>query len=153
MKITTICFFFQDNGVYLSEKKRGFGKGYLTGYGGKASEGETVEDSAIREIKEEAGTIIHRNDLDRVAIIDFFEADEYLFECHVFFIKRWDGDFQESEEMAFPDIYKLSEIPYDRMWKSDIHWMPLIFSGKRIRAVARYKKGMQDTDSFEYYPL
>ena len=26
-----------------------------------------------------------------------------------------------------------NEIPYDRMWVSDIHWMPLILEGKRIR--------------------
>jgi len=71
----------------------------------------------------------------------------------VFFLKKWIGEFLESEEMAYPELFPIDKLPYERMWKSDLEWLPLIFSGKKIRAVARYKKGMQDTDSFEYSPL
>ena len=35
-------------------KKRGFGEGRWNGYGGKIKEGETIEESAIREIEEES---------------------------------------------------------------------------------------------------
>jgi len=153
MKVTTISFLKSGDGVYLSNKKRGFGTGYLNGYGGKMMDGENVEGAAIRELREEAGLTASPENLQRVAIIDFFDGDEHIFECHVFFVSKWEGELKESEEMAYPQLYACSNLPYEKMWKSDRVWLPLIFSGKKIQAKAYYEKGMDEMKHFEYKPL
>ncbi len=153
MKTTTISFLISNGGIYLSEKKRGFGSGYLNGYGGKVTERENIEDAAIRELSEEVGLIVSPQKLEKVAIIDFFNDEEHIFECHVFFVAEWGGELKESEEMAYPQLYKFTNLPYERMWKSDRVWLPLIFSGKKIRAKAYYKKGMEEMKHFEYESL
>jgi len=153
MKTTTISFLINDSGVLLSEKKRGFGKGFLNGYGGKVSEGEQVEEAAARELNEESGLTANPKEFNKVAVIDFFDGDEHIFECHVFFISKWEGEIKESEEMAQPALYQLDNIPYKRMWASDRAWLPLIFSGEKIKAKAYYRKGMDGMKHFEHKPL
>ena len=150
MKITTICFLMGDDSVYLAEKKQGFGIGYLNGYGGKNRKGERIEDTAARELKEEAGLTVSPQRLEKVAVVDFFEDQEHIFECHIFFVSQWKGEFKESEEMSYPREYKLNNLPYEKMWKSDRVWLPLIFSGKKIKAKAYYEKGMDEVKDFDY---
>ena len=150
MKTSTLSFLIKDASVYLSEKKRGFGKGYLNGYGGKVGEGESIENAAIRELNEEAGLTVNLQKLQRVAIINFFEEDRQIFECHVFFVSVWNGEIKESEEMAQPVLYDLNNLPYERMWDGDRVWLPLVFSGKKIKADVYYEKGMKKVMRFEH---
>ena len=153
MKVATICFLVKDNEVALSLKKINFGKGFLNGYGGKVKEGETPEIAAVRELSEECGVTANISNLEKVAIIDFFDGEKQLFECHVFFVTEWEGDPVESDEMALPEWFNRESIPYERMWKADQDWLPLIFSGKKVHGKAYYKAGMGGMDRFEYTPL
>lgn len=154
MEITTICFPVRDGKIILVDKKRGFGAGYLNGYGGKKRPPDTtIESTAIREMKEEADVTVIASDLDKVAIIDFFEESTHLFECHIFFCRNWQGELRETKEMAVPIPCDLDNLPYDRMWKADTIWFPIICSGKRIRAKAYYAQGMKEVERFEYEPL
>ncbi|MCX6812934.1 MAG: NUDIX domain-containing protein [Candidatus Azambacteria bacterium] len=154
MKISTICFLVQDNQIFLSNKKIGFGVGYLNGYGGKKRpEDATIEDAAIREMKEESGIVATPEDLEKVAVIDFFEGNVQIFECHVFFCHKWKGKFCETKEMAMPRPYDISNLPYDQMWDADKVWLPLVCSGKKIRAKSYYNEGMNRQEKFEYEPL
>jgi 8-oxo-dGTP pyrophosphatase MutT (NUDIX family) len=153
MKQATICFLIRGDTVALSLKKRGFGKDFLNGYGGKVQEGETPEGAAIRELAEECGIGVVPENLNKVAVIDFFDGEKPVFECHVFFVTTWHGDPVESEEMATPEWFKVESMPYDRMWKADRDWLPFIFSGKKIHGRAYYKPGMKEMDRFEYENL
>lgn len=153
MTRSTILFLADGDGVYLSEKKRGFGKGYLNGYGGKVADGESVGKTAVRELEEEAGVAVNPKKLKKVALIDFYEEGEHIWECHVFFAPEWEGELRETEEMTTPRLYAFSELPYERMWKSDRAWLPLVFSGKRIHAEVHCPKGLDDVERFEYKPL
>ena len=153
MKVTTILFLTHGNEIYLSEKKKGFGTGYLNGYGGRIAEGESIEETAVRELNEEAGVTANLQKLEKVAVIDFFEDKEHIFECQVFFLPEWEGQLKETEEMAHPQLYPITNLPYERMWKSDRIWLPLIFAGKKIQARAYYKKGMDEMKHFEYKAL
>lgn len=152
--MSTICFPMQDHTVFLAKKKRGFGKGYLNGYGGKRQPIDpTIEDTATRELKEESGVTATLKDLEKVAVIDFFDGDTHIFECHIFFCNIWDGDFRETKEMAAPEKYDINALPYEQMWDADRTWLPLVFSGQKIRAQSYYDNGMKRQERFEYEPL
>lgn len=154
MKVSTICFPVQDGNIFLAYKKRGFGAGFLNGYGGKQQPGDlTIVDAAIREMKEEGGIVASPDDLEKVAVINFFEEDVQIFECHVFFCHNWQGEFHETDEMTAPQLYDILNPPYDHMWDADKVWLPIVCSGKKIRAVSKYNQGMTKQKSFEYEPL
>jgi 8-oxo-dGTP diphosphatase len=119
-KISEIC---------LAMKKRGLGVDKWNGAGGKPKEGETYEDCAIRETREEIG----------VDIKDFYRVSEMYFKTnnssdwneHVkaYFCEKWIGDVTESEEMN-PKWFKVSDIPYSMMWPEAITWLPKSIEGK-----------------------
>ncbi len=153
MKIATISYPLQGDSVFLAMKKIKHGAGFLNGYGGKVEDGESIPEGAAREVNEEAGIKVLPADMEEVAVIDFYDGDLQIFECHVFFVRKWTGDFIETDEMAYPQAYPLNRLPLDQMWKGDRDWLPLIFSGKKIRGKAFYKKGMKEWDRFEYVPL
>lgn len=153
MKVATLCYLVKDNQVLLALKKQRFGKGFLNGYGGKVEQGETPEIAVAREIKEEAGVEIDPQSLEKVGIVDFFEVDSHLFECHIFFAHAWSGVPTETEEMGEPQWFLWKSLPIDKMWKGDRQWLPLIFSGKKIHGKAYYSAGMKEVDRFEYMDL
>lgn len=154
MELTTLCYPIKGDKVYLAVKKRGFGQGYLTGYGGKKQSSDlTMEEAAIRELREESGVTTYAQFLGNVAIIDFFKADQHIFECHVYFCHDWWDDFTETEEMAPPKVYDLHSPPYTLMWDADKDWLPLVFAGKKIRARVYYNSEMTELVGFEHEPL
>src|ERR1700728_4494953 len=117
MKNATICYLMKDGKVALSLKKIRCGKGFLNGYGGKVKDGETPEIAAARELFEEAGVTVdpaNPADLQKVAVIDFFDGDKPVFRCHVFFAKKWKGEPVESDEMTLPEWFAMDSVPYDR---------------------------------------
>jgi 8-oxo-dGTP diphosphatase/2-hydroxy-dATP diphosphatase len=67
----------------------------------------------------------------------FFEFDDavekHLLEVHVYVASKYEGTITESEEML-PEWYDLNDIPYRFMWVDDVHWFPIMFSGKKFRA-------------------
>ena len=137
-KIQTICMIYQHPKVLLGLKKRGFGEGRWNGFGGKVEEGETIEESTKREIKEEAG--IEVLDLEKIGIIDFeFENGMPTLEVHFFKAENFLGDPTESEEMK-PKWFDVNDIPYDQMWPDDRYWMPLFLKGKKFTGKFLFNK-------------
>lgn len=130
-KLLTLCIIHQHPNVLLGMKKRGFGAGRWNGFGGKVSLGETIEDAARREMKEEAGIDI--KNFNKVGIIEFeFQGNPEILEVHIFKAEDFEGDVSESEEMK-PQWFSIDEIPFMEMWPDDIHWMPLFFTGKKFK--------------------
>lgn len=130
-KQLTLCIVCKDGKVLLGMKKRGFGEGMWNGFGGKVEEGETIEESALREMKEEVN--IEPIDTDKVGIIEFsFENDPKILEVHIFKINDFSGAPEESEEMR-PQWFKFENIPFDQMWPDDQYWMPYLLSGKLFK--------------------
>jgi 8-oxo-dGTP pyrophosphatase MutT (NUDIX family) len=119
-KITEIC---------LAMKKRGLGVDKWNGAGGKPKEGESFEDCAIRETKEEIG----------VDIKDFYQVSEMYFKTNnstdwneqvkAYFCEKWIGEVTESEEMN-PKWFNVSDIPYSMMWPEAVTWLPKALEGK-----------------------
>ncbi len=133
MRDTVLCLPLTEDSILLGMKKRGFGAGRWNGMGGKPKREESVEMAAVRELEEEIGLKASVGDLKKCAVLDFFfeHKSDWDQRVHVFFVKRWEGEPTESEEMR-PQWFSFKEIPFDIMWPDDRHWLPEVLQGKLI---------------------
>jgi len=132
MKKVTLTVISYDNKILLGMKKRGFGARKYNGFGGKPEEGETLYSCVLRETEEEAGIKLHEPKLFGVLDFYFTHKPEWNQQVHVFKVSSFDGEAKETEEMK-PEVFAHNEIPYDKMWVDDLHWLPKILEGKKVR--------------------
>lgn len=129
--VLTLCLLRERNQLLLGLKKRGFATGRWNGYGGKVEPGETIEQGAIREVREESSLEVQ--ELEKVGLIDFeFQGEDEMLQVHIFSIKKYTGEPRETEEMR-PQWFHMDELPFKDMWPDDVYWFPLFFSGKKFR--------------------
>lgn len=139
-KLLTLCIIHKHPKILLAMKKRGFGAGRWNGLGGKLNPGETIEEAAKREVREEAG--IELKNLEKMGIIEFeFQGNPQILEVHVFKSDSFSGVPVETEEMR-PEWFEVGAIPYKEMWPDDIFWIPLFLAGKKF--TGRYLFGEGD---------
>lgn len=133
MKKATLLFLIKDDEILLAMKKRGYGEGRWNGVGGKPELNETIEQTAIRECKEEIE--VTPLDITKVALLKFIfpEHHDWNQEVTAYTCKEWDGEPRETEEMA-PKWFHFNEIPYEKMWQDDKHWLPEILRGRFVDA-------------------
>jgi len=130
MKKTTLWFIVKDWKIMLAMKKRGFWAWLYNGVGGKVESWETIEEWMIREANEEIW--IRVKELEKVGVLKFYFAwkEDWNQSVYVFFIKDYDGEILESEEMK-PYWFNLKEIPYSKMWEDDEIWLPGVLDWER----------------------
>ena len=151
MKQKTLVFPIQDGQILLGIKKRDFGEGKLNGFGGGQEEGETIEQTAVRELKEEVGLIARISDLDKVAEIDFFFPEvnnTWNQRVHIYLLRNWQGIPRESDEMGF-EYHALNNIPYAKMWSSDAYWLPRVLQGEKFIAEITFNGRGESVRKFE----
>ena len=125
----TLLFIVRDGEILLIEKKRGLGAGKINGPGGKIDPGETPLQCAVRETREELGITALRP--VKHGELHFAMSDIPDILCHVFLAYDFQGDPVETDE-AKPLWCRLGDIPYERMWKDDIHWLPLLLDRRKF---------------------
>ncbi len=145
LRNATLVFLIKRSGgditdICLAMKKRGFGKNRWNGVGGKVIEGETIEEAAKREAKEEVGVSV--NDLRKVAEIAFHfpHNPSWGMLVHVYFSEHWDREPTESEEMN-PRWFHPSEMPFQEMWPDEALWMPEVIKGNLLRGMFEFGEG------------
>lgn len=140
-KILTLCEIidFQNKKICLGLKKKGFGAGFYNGFGGKFEKNDkTVINAAIRECHEEAN--IELINCNKIGIIYFsFTYLPELFEVHVYCSTKWKGKPSESDEMK-PKWFDFKDIPFNKMWKDDIFWMPYLLKNEMFIGAAYFDK-------------
>lgn len=137
-KILTLCCVYSDTHILLGEIiKEGKLKGMYNGFGGKVEEGETIEEAAERELIEECGIV--PLDMEKRGVLTFILDDEgnpfdykATMEVHIFSVTKYESEPTETDEMR-PQWFLHQDIPYDRMWPDDIHWLPLLLEGKNFK--------------------
>lgn len=150
----TVCFLLQDeprSHVVLGIKKKGFGEGKYLGFGGKFDQqlDKAIEDTAVRELQEEAGITAAISQLEKAGVVIFhFPANPTWDQrVHVYRIKQWSGTPTESDEMK-PVVVATTEVPYNSMWEDARYWLPLVLEGRTIDAEFTYQADNQHLDVF-----
>ena len=96
----------KDNMVLIAS--RSYGRSYA-GYwefsGGKIEAGETPHDALIRELYEEIGMRVQKEDLQHIIFIRQFYPDQIV-ELDVMLVKQWYGEIvaYENQELFWHDV-------------------------------------------------
>lgn len=134
----TLSIIVQQKSILLGKKKRGFGKDYWNGFGGKIEPNETLDHAFDREVLEECGLIVEEK--EKVAELFFtFENDPQLMYCHVFMVHKFSGEMQETEEML-PKWFAYENIPYSNMWEDDELWLPKVLDGEKLQGTFHFSE-------------
>jgi 8-oxo-dGTP diphosphatase / 2-hydroxy-dATP diphosphatase len=132
-KITTLCLIYKHPKILLGLKKKGFGEGRWNGYGGKVHEDETIEESVVREMREECAITPTKFENRGVMYFEFQEIPDQIYEVNLFAILEYEGEPVETEEMK-PQWFDVNALPWDKMWDDDRIWYPLFLEGKKFEA-------------------
>ncbi len=142
MKLATLCYVQKDNKtlmLYRNKKENDYHEGKWNGLGGKFELGESPEDCAIRELKEEAGLIVKNLIMKGFITFPLFDGKD---DWHVFLfvIDRFEGELIDSPEgeLKWIDNDKLSEI---NLWEGDKIFIPWLFEDKFFSAKFNYEEG------------
>lgn len=140
MKLATLVY-VQHEGktlmIHRVKKENDFHEGKWNGLGGKFEQGETPEQCAIREIREEAGLEIRNPRLRGLITFPLFDGkdDWYVF---LFTAPEWSGELIDSPEG------RLAWIPDDELlnlnlWDGDREFMPWLKQDKFFSARFAYE--------------
>jgi 8-oxo-dGTP diphosphatase len=126
----TLVFVFRGDEILLINKKRGLGAGKVNGPGGKVDPGETPEQSAVREVREELR--IEVSDLEYCGEHRFQFTDGYSIHVWVYRTQTFEGEPEETEEAA-PLWVPIDRIPFEKMWQDDRYWLPKLIRGEKFQ--------------------
>jgi len=152
MKLATLCYLRQGRRtlmIHRMKKDNDMHAGKWNGLGGKFEAGETPEECAIREIREESGLSAKNLDLKGFLTFPAFanEEDWYAF---VFVVEQFEGDVIDSPEghLEWIDTDKLLDL---NLWEGDRIFLPWLeesdfFSGKFV-----YEDGKLISNNVVFY--
>ncbi len=149
MKELTLCIIRKEGKVLLGmQNPNKFGEGYWNGMGGKVEKGETPEEAAKREVKEETGLEVSKIEQRGILRFHFSQEDETLL-CHVFEADDFEGKLEPSNEMSQFEWFSPEDIPYDQMWRADYYWMNCFLSGKLFKGTFIYNNQKEKKLQFQ----
>jgi len=148
MKLATLCYLKHSGStlmIHRIKKQNDMHAGKWNGLGGKLEPGETPEECAIREIREESGLLVSNPLLKGFLTFPLFAADEDWY-AFVFLVSQFEGRLIDSQEgilrwVPDQDLLDLELWAGDRIF---LPWLerPGFFSGKFI---------YQDGDLIDYH--
>ncbi len=152
MKLATLCYVMKDDKtlmIFRNKKENDYHEGKWNGLGGKFEPGETPEECAIRELKEETGLDVIRPHLKGFITFPLFDKvdDWYVF---VFVIKEFEGELIDSPEghLEWIPNEKLNDL---NLWEGDRIFLPWLFEDKFFSAKFNYEEGKFTGHSVEFY--
>lgn len=122
-----LLFVIRGGEALLIRKKRGLGAGKINAPGGRIEPGETPEQAAVRETREEVGVAVEAP--RRRGSLRFQFTDGYALSCQVLSSDGCSGEPHETDE-AIPRWAPLDALPFEEMWADDRLWIPLMLAGR-----------------------
>lgn len=142
MKLATLCYVMHDNKtlmLYRNKKENDYHQGKWNGLGGKFEQGETPEECAVREIREESGLIVKDPNLKGIITFPMFDGkdDWYVF---IFTFSGYEGELIDSNEgdLSWIDDDKLTDL---NLWEGDSKFIPWLYQDKFFSAKFVYEDG------------
>jgi 8-oxo-dGTP diphosphatase len=144
MKLATLCYITNKKTdstlmIHRVKKENDYHLGKWNGLGGKFEQGESPEECAIREIKEESGLTVNNITMKGFITFPMFDGKEdwYVF---LFVSDKYEGKLIDSKEgnLAWIPNEKLMEI---NLWDGDKIFIPWLFKDKFFSAKFNYENG------------
>ena len=142
MKLSTLCYVranHQTLMLHRIKKENDMHKGKWNGLGGKFESGESPEECAIREIKEESGLLVRDPKLHGVITFPAFDGidDWYVF---LFTATDFSGELINSNEgvLEWIDDDKLLDL---HLWEGDKIFIPWLDQDSFFSAKFNYADG------------
>ena len=144
MKLATLCYVINKKSdstlmIHRVKKENDYHQGKWNGLGGKFEQGESPEECAIREIKEESGLTVKSITMKGFITFPMFDGKEdwYVF---LFVTDDFEGELIDSNEgdLAWIPNEKLTEI---NLWDGDKIFISWLFKDKFFSAKFNYKNG------------
>jgi len=140
MKLGTLIYLKRNNQTLMLhrvKKKQDIHEGKWNGLGGKVENGESPEECAIREVKEESGFDIVNPQLKGIMTFPKFDGvdDWYVY---IFTATQISGDQIESPEgnLSWIDDEKVVDLP---MWEGDYIFLDWVDKGRFFSAKFIYR--------------
>lgn len=127
----TLMFIIKGDRILLIRKKRGLGAGKINGPGGRLEPGESPQECAVRETREEL--LINPLNVEFRGELFFHAEDMPRIHGYVFTASDYEGTPTETEE-AIPLWFSIDDIPYAEMWEDDKFWLPQVIAGQVVHA-------------------
>ena len=147
MKESTLCYLEKD-GCYLMlhrvKKKNDENQGKWIGVGGKLEPGESPEECALREIREETG--LTAEDLNLRSVITFI-SDEWEDErMYLFHSKRFTGELTSCDEgeLKWIPVAEVESLP---SWEGDRIFLRRLREGKTYFSLKLVYSGEKLTEA------
>jgi ADP-ribose pyrophosphatase YjhB (NUDIX family) len=124
----TTCFVQNNNKLLLALIEYSPTDRKWAGIGGFVEEGETLEETVVREAKEETYIDLDPNSLRKVAELNG------SFQLSIFFTSKWSGEIK-AKEPSLKELkwFPINELPYSQMHPGTENWLPKVLEGKLIR--------------------
>lgn len=153
MILATLCYLHRDGQtlmLFRNKKPQDVHEGKYNGLGGKFEAGETPEECARREVREESGLQVGRLELKGILTFPRFAKghDWYVF---AFLVPEFTGDLHDSPEgrLEWIDDRQLLGLP---LWEGDRIFLPLLFEPGWFSGCFRYTDGRLRSYHLERYP-
>lgn len=134
----TLLFLKDGDRLLLMHKKRGHGAGRINGPGGKLEADELPADCAVRETLEETG--VRALDPQLRGVFKFVDLTAPQWLGYIYVATRYEGSPLETDE-GLPFWCALDEIPFERMWEDDRHWLPRVLAGEQLEGEFLFDDG------------
>ncbi len=154
MKLATLCY-VQDKKtnstlmIHRVKKENDYHHGKWNGLGGKFEPGESPEECAVREIKEESGLNVKSIKMKGFITFPIFDGieDWHVF---VFVVDDYDGEQIDSSEgnLEWVPNEKLTEI---NLWAGDKYFIPWLFEDNFFSAKFIYENGKYLSHTVHFY--
>ena len=121
--------------MYRNKKKNDVNEGKWIGVGGHVEKGETIDQTVIREVKEETGLDVHSLSCNGEVL---FVNNDYQEMMYVYEIADFSGELIDCNEgeLKWIDIDHMYYLP---MWEGDKAYLPLLRKKQYFKMKIIYK--------------